>query len=274
MFWLIASLLCIAVVVLVVFALVRTNAHQGPDYVALNAAVLASQRSELERDLHEGVIDENQYRQAISDLEQQERESQVKRTTKVNEGRSLVTAGVLALAIPAVAIGVYTQVGNGTATVAGHPLEAGMEMPDVLAMVERLQQRLEENPDDLAGWSMLIRSFQAMGRVDDAIASLRKAFDNGLENADLYVQYADMVAVQQESLRGEPERYIAKALELDPDHWQALWLAGSAALETDMNTTLKYWERLYSLLEPDSEDADIVLNNIKAVRAEMENAKP
>ncbi|MEM1286864.1 MAG: c-type cytochrome biogenesis protein CcmI [Pseudomonadota bacterium] len=44
-------------------------------------------------------------------------------------------------------------------------------------MVARLAERLQEQPDDLAGWSQLIRSYATLGRDADARAALDRALD-------------------------------------------------------------------------------------------------
>lgn len=269
MFWLIVSALCLVAITLTVFPLLRRGSNDRPEQDALNAAVLASQRSELDQDLTDGVIDEEQYRQAQAELLREAREVRPKSTMQGRSGCPLFMAGVVAVAIPLLAIAVYKQVGTEVGSVPSHAPQAAMEMPDVAEMVARLERRLESNPNDPAGWSMLVRSYLATDRGDDAQKALLKAFNKGVANAELYVQYADLLASQQESLAGEPIQFINKALALDPDHLQALWLAGSAALESDPKSTIKYWERLHGLLEPGSDDAQFVSDNLHAVRAEL-----
>ena len=56
---------------------------------------------------------------------------------------------------------------------------AGGKLPSVDAMVERLAARLKQNPADLNGWLMLIRSYAALNEAEkkeDAIAQARKQF--------------------------------------------------------------------------------------------------
>ncbi len=53
---------------------------------------------------------------------------------------------------------------------AGQPDKA-----QILQMVERLAARLKSNPDDLAGWTMLARSYRVLGRVEDAEMAESKA---------------------------------------------------------------------------------------------------
>lgn len=52
---------------------------------------------------------------------------------------------------------------------------ASDETPSIDEMVARLATRLEENPDDLVGWSRLIRSYRVLGRTEDAAAAEAKA---------------------------------------------------------------------------------------------------
>lgn len=52
-------------------------------------------------------------------------------------------------------------------------------------MVTQLAARLEQQPDDLAGWMRLVRAYTVLGRKDDALAALgraRKTFPDGSEN--------------------------------------------------------------------------------------------
>jgi len=44
----------------------------------------------------------------------------------------------------------------------------------IRAMVERLADRLEENPDDLEGWKRLARAYQVLGEKDKAIEARNK----------------------------------------------------------------------------------------------------
>lgn len=52
-------------------------------------------------------------------------------------------------------------------------------------MVAQLSARLEQQPDDLAGWMRLVRAYTVMGRKDEALAALdraRRTFPDGSEN--------------------------------------------------------------------------------------------
>ncbi len=273
MFWLIVALLCVVAVAFVAFPLIRRTGIAGPEHQALTAAVLASRRRELEQDHADGLIDDEQFQQAQAELAREARETQRPACAGHRAGRSAVTAAVLAAAIPALALAVYQQVGTPEAPT----LPAGqMVMPqdDFTDLIAGLQRRLENNPDDPEGWMLLARSLYSTGQPAEALRAFRRAIDSGVENAAMYAQYADLLASERRSLLGEPERLIRKALELEPDNAHALWLAASAAQENgDLNTALRHWERLHGVLDPASEDAAIVAENLRAVRAQLSTGR-
>ena len=45
----------------------------------------------------------------------------------------------------------------------------------IAAMVAGLDARLQENPDDLEGWLMLLRSYTVLGKKDEAAAAAGRA---------------------------------------------------------------------------------------------------
>lgn len=81
--------------------------------------------------------------------------------------------------------------------------------------------------------------------------------------ADGWADYADAQASVDGRLAGEPARYIAAALALDPQHPKALWLQASLAhQEHRYSDALATWRRLQAVVPPDSSDARIVEANI------------
>ena len=81
--------------------------------------------------------------------------------------------------------------------------------------------------------------------------------------ADAWADYADAQASVDGRIAGEPARYIAAALALDPRHPKALWLQASLAHEERRyEDALAAWRRLQAVVPPDSSDARIVEANI------------
>ncbi len=67
-----------------------------------------------------------------------------------------------------------------------------------------------------------------------------------------------------QSLRGEPELLVQRALQIDPVNLKALALAGTAAFDRrDFGAAAAYWQRMLPLVPADSEDARVIRENVE-----------
>jgi cytochrome c-type biogenesis protein CcmH len=137
------------------------------------------------------------------------------------------------------------------------------------AMVERLATRLRDSPGDVEGWKLLGRSYSALGRFPESAEAYGKAAALDPRDAQLLADFADVLAMARgQRLEGEPEKLIARALELDPTNLKALALAGTAAYaRKDYATAAAQWEKMLPLVPPDSEDARAIRANVQEARA-------
>ena len=228
---------------------------------ASNLAIFRSQLAELEREKAEGEMGDEAFEQARSELQRRlldEVSSELPAPGVAPRKSSWKLALVVVLAVPLLAVGGYFWFGNMRAL---DPMAAAQQAkmtPDqIQGMVEKLAQRLKDNPGDTDGWLMLARSYKQLGRAAEAADAYGKAESAVNQDPDLLTDYADTLAMLNGgSLRGKPMELINKALHLDPDHVVALWLAGTAAFNNnDYSNTVILWERAMKSLEPNSEDA-------------------
>jgi len=97
----------------------------------------------------------------------------------------------------------------------------------------------------------------------DACAAYAAVARTGAMTADTWADYADAQASLAGGLAGAPEKAIASALALDPQHPKALWLKASLAHERrQYQEALATWRRLLVVVPPGSSDARIVEANI------------
>jgi cytochrome c-type biogenesis protein CcmH len=97
----------------------------------------------------------------------------------------------------------------------------------IQGMVDRLAKRLEDNPDNLQGWTRLARSYNVLGKPEKAREALKKATEIAPENVDLLAQYAR--AIRRAAGDKQTEKSIAvsrRILKLDQDNAEALWFVG------------------------------------------------
>lgn len=250
-----------------------------------NVSVYRDQLTELEADLRNGIIAEDQYQQDRDAIERRMLEdvSATERTSAkpaaANSDRRPVYA--VAFAIPVLAVLLYLQIGNPKLKPQGRPEpppespaaessqpDSQMAQPNIQANVAKLAKRLEENPNDVQGWTMLGRSYTSMEKYQEASDAYAKATALKAEDADLWADYAFTTAMANgKRLQGKPQELIAKALQLDPNNPKALELAGSAAFETkNYKQAVDYWQRLLAKTPAGSDLAQTIAQRIEQAK--------
>lgn len=143
----------------------------------------------------------------------------------------------------AAATDVEATSGNNAAP--GSSAPHAMNADQIKGMVEGLAAKLKAEPNNPEGWAMLARTYAALRRFDESLPAYRKAIEQRPDEAQLYADYADALAVTQgRKLEGEPIKLIDKALSLDANNFKALSLSGTIAYDKqDYKTAASLWER-------------------------------
>jgi cytochrome c-type biogenesis protein CcmH len=225
-----------------------------------NVAIYRDQLRELAADLAAGKLAQADYDRARGELEARLLEDVAvpDEAQAARGGRAaLVSLGVL---LPVAALAVYLVVGN--------PRALQSPTHDLEAMVERLAAHLKSNPDDPQGWALLARSYAAMGRFPESADAYAKAAVRAPRDAQLLADFADALAMARgQTLEGEPEKLVQRALEIDPSNLKALALAGTIEFNRRrFAAAAGYWQRMLPHVEPGSEDARIIQGNIAEAR--------
>jgi cytochrome c-type biogenesis protein CcmH len=160
--------------------------------------------------------------------------------------------GAAIIFVVALSSGLYYRQGSPDLQSAGGPgADAGLPgMDDAIAS---LAQRLEENPDNADGWSMLGRSYMSVGNYSGAVEAFDKAMqlESG-QNAQTLVALGEaQLAFTNSPIDGAIASLFENALALDPNNPQALFYGGIAAFNRDDNElAANRWERLLGLNPP------------------------
>jgi cytochrome c-type biogenesis protein CcmH len=267
-FWLSGAALAAVVLAWVLWPLRAPKGGGAVSRKAANVSVYRDQLRELEADLAAGTLAQADYERSRAEVEarllEDVRDADAPKPARP-AGRGMAVA--LGAAIPLLAAGVYFMVGN-PATLS-QQLEHGATVQQLETMVGRLAARLRESPDDAQGWQLLGRSYAALGRYRESADAYAQAALRAPRDPDLLVDFADMLAMARgRSLQGEPEKLIARALEIDPQNLKGLALAGTVAFERkDYARAAAYWERMLPLVPADSEDARMIQQNVAEARS-------
>ncbi|MGE5738829.1 MAG: c-type cytochrome biogenesis protein CcmI [Betaproteobacteria bacterium] len=276
-FWLVALLMLAATVAALVWPLLRRRgAVRVEAEDAATTDVYRDQKRQLDADWAAGAITREERDRGLDELSSRlgaELARQPRAPAESASTRSsLIAALVVAAALPVTALALYAAFGAPDALRKTSSTDAGAPKShdEIVAMVENLAARMKERPEDPTGWRLLARAYAAMGRFDESVAAFAQAATRGTEDASLLADWADALAMKQQSLQGEPARLIARALTLDPNHPKALSLAASAAFyRKDFDQAIAEWRKLQAQYAPGSDEA----REVGAMIAEAETAK-
>ncbi len=269
-FWILSAGLAFLAVLFVIAPLISKHAAGADiDQDQVNLTLFKDQLAELDADLAAGKLDPAEYAAAKADIERELLYDIG--DTAVHPGAPLrgarwVTLG-LALAVPALAVGLYLGLGNqhiidqlqasatGSVTT---PHGGGTEnLPPLEVLVERLAERMEQRPEDLDGWLMLGRTYFAIKQPDKALDAMERAYGLAPENVDVLLAYAEALAANNGNrLDGKPAELISEALKIDPGNASARWLSGVLAFQRGQyNAALVAWKAVLAQLDPNGAEA-------------------
>lgn len=268
LFWLAGAALAAVALALVLRPLVSRQAQQGVSRRDANLSIYRDQLRELDADLAAGKLAQPDYERARRELEARllEDVSAPAQPGARRAGRGVALAA--GAAIPVLAAALYLAIGNPDA-IEPPAAEHAVTAQQIEAMVERLAARLRENPSEVDGWKLLGRSYMALGRFPEAAQAYASAAQRAPRDAPLLADFADALAMARgQSLEGEPEKLVLRALEIDPANLKALALAGTAAFgRQDYAGAAGYWQRMLAHVPPDSEDARAIQANVQEARS-------
>lgn len=182
---------------------------------------------------------------------------------KSRSGGKLLFGGV-AVVVVAGAIGIYFAVGNPEmGREASFPENFGQgffdepedpRLPSIEVMVDRLRERLSDNPDDLNGWATLGQSLMVLGRYGEAAEAYRSALARGPDLPDFHSALGEALALQADgAVTREALQAFNRALELNPDDQVARFYLGDYAFQRgDVELALERWSALFRDAPPDT----------------------
>ena len=172
-----------------------------------------------------------------------------------------IAAIVVVLALSA---GMYANIGT--------PQEesAGSELASIEEMVASLDQRLRDNPDDLAGWKMLGRTYFQIRDYDKAIQAFERAVQlESSSNGQTLVDLGEAIWMQDPTtLTGRAGELFENAIATSPNNAKALFYGGLVAVERgERFLAADRWETLLALSPPEGIQ-EILQQRIAELRGE------
>jgi cytochrome c-type biogenesis protein CcmH len=263
--------------------LLRRPREDEADAQGAAIEVYRKRLDELKQDLERRHLSEAQYREARLELEAAlaaDLPALSGQRPARAVGRHPWTALALALAIPLGSLALYEHYGarrEAGAFVAAE--EAGVKQREFLIeSATRLRAHLDGTPDDGQAWQLLGQTYLGLEEHEKAAHALAEAHGFLGDRPGLLVDYARALAATHGGrLAGRPAALLERALVLDPQHTEALWLSAAAALEAGRAEEARQsLTRLAALVPPGSDAERIVRAHIDQLGkpATAESAPP
>ncbi|HEX5130269.1 MAG TPA: c-type cytochrome biogenesis protein CcmI, partial [Usitatibacter sp.] len=238
-FWALAAGMTLVALAFVLVPLLRARADPaGPSAREATLEVLRGQRREIEADIAAGTLPAEAREEALAELVERAGEDlppepgPPKRAAPPS--KPWVVATVSAVAIPALAFGLYAAIGSPRATdlkaMAMQSAGNATHDKELAGMIDSLARKVRERPDDVRGWELLARSMMSLGRFAEAVEAFEHLAKLVPDDPNVLADYADALGMSQgRSLLGKPRDLAERALAVDPNHPKSLALAGTAA---------------------------------------------
>jgi len=269
----VATLLVVIALAWLLWPLLRVQRHSAVERHVANASIYRDQFSDLDADLRRGTISDAQYAEAKAELERRllDEGRAESKSAPVALKASRTTAVAVAVAVPLLAGLLYWKLGSPDAfSPIATPIDSAHQLgpEQVNQMVQQLSARLEKEPDNVEGWLILARTHYTMRNFPQAAAAYGKLVALVPDEPDLLADYADALAMSRNrDLSGKPSELVNQALKLNPTHWKALAMAGTAAFDRkDYKAAVDYWERLRASQPADSPIAQTIVSSINEAR--------
>lgn len=232
---------------------------------SINAAICRTEVAELDRQRANDALTDAEYARAREDAERRLLADVPADVAAGAAGEPMLPPRAVAIgtamALPALAFGLYALVGNpGSLSNARLDTAAApTAVQDPAAVRDDLVRHLARKPKDGRAWVLLARADFDADRYADAVQAYAKALAVSpriAADAGVLCEYADALGMAQGgTLAGRPLELVQRALALDPEHPKALELAGSAAYEQrDYAAAAQHWRRLLPRLADGSRE--------------------
>jgi len=211
-FWVAGALAVVLVLAMLFRPFLLKSSKTSVSRRQLNAAIYRDQLVRLDRDRAENTLAEADYEQARAELQRRVIDDTAEEDSVSTVRAPRKTMLVVGLALPVLAVGLYSLLGNPAALEPNSGAQHQVSSQDMERLTAGLAQKLEKDPDNLQGWAMLARSYKMLGRNTEAEMAFERAgafLDN---DAQLLAIYADLAATNAKgNFAGKPTLLIEKA---------------------------------------------------------------
>jgi cytochrome c-type biogenesis protein CcmH len=284
--WLILAAMTAGTLALLLLPLVG-HQRAAVSRAVLETAIYRDRLAEVKRDVERGLLTPAEAEAAEAEISRRmlaaagtaEAQAQEKSDPSAGQSSRWVAATLVAAGLPLGAVVLYLAVGSPTEP--GHPFAARENErtaadehvgSDMEVAIQRLAERLETEPDNLEGWTLLARSYLSAGQYQEAAGAYRRAVDISGNRPDLAGAYGEtLVAAAGGIVTPEARKVFEEISRVQPDNPGPKFYLGLARLQAgDGRGALEIWLALEAEAEPGTPWLPDLRENIERAAAEFD----
>ena len=220
---------------LLVLPLVRKRRDMA-DRSEYDLAVYRQQLADVDADIARGVMSPEEGASVKLEVERRmlkasRTQSDVKPITKQRG----VLALIILIAVPAASIALYQH--QGSPDMPGQPFAERTpgNTPDrakIVALLERVSQRLKDNPNDKRGWRLLGQGYLSLGETGKAAETLKQAVKLFPDDPEIMSAFAEALVLDSNGVVGpEALRMFQSVIQIDPTMVAPRYYIGLASFQ-------------------------------------------
>lgn len=278
-FWLIIFFMTLLALVFVIVPLIKPSQVKAPSLKKLQVAIYQEKLTVLEAQRATGALSPADFDQEKDQLDRAAIENIDKNQAMTNRKPAWVTAMIILILLPVIAIALYQHWG------AYEKLKNYEEMQNRLStlnqvlatgnkaqtLIHLLKNRLKQDPDSAQGWYLLAKIYLSENQFQPAADAFTNASKLKPDNMELVIARAQaLYFASGKKMTAEVKNLIDQVLKQQPNNPNALnLLAVNAYMQKDYQTALDDWQKILLLLPPDSAQRTEVIKMMNDARAKI-----
>ena len=249
-----------------------------------NIAIAKQRLAELTEQLQANALNQVQYDEQRAELELALSDDLDIAQPQAASAQGRWMSYLLMVLIPVLAAGLYAGLGNykainPTPEMLGTDKPAMPNQEAINKMVDGLAEKMKTDPNNAEGWLMLGKSYKYMEQYQKSADAFAQAYKLLGDKPDVMLAYAEALSfTNDDNVSGKSAELVFKALKIEPNNPNALWLAGmSKAQAGEFMAAKELWTKLAASLPKGSEalqETQTLLAKIDEKIAEANGAEP
>ena len=278
--WIIIALIITFTLGLLIWPILRDRNTQITVRESYDVAIYKDQLKEADREFERGLLTTEQLDAVKTEIQRKlivaaDQSAAAVYASSEPSNPKMITAFGLVLFLSIGSVAVYSYLGSptlGNLAFVDRDIEkerkaqsGGQAVSEMTTVIDRLEQKLAKDPNNLEGWLMLGRSAISMGQFPRAVKAYEQALALSPGNIDVLIDYAETLVLSNEGQVTEDALKSFKyAHKTNAAHPKArYYIALHHAQAGNMRLAIQDWVDLLAISLPDAPWIQTVQSQIK-----------